>query len=72
VVDHIVVFASATPAALIETITPDVLVKGADYVDKEVVGADFVTSRGGRVELIPLKKDRSTTSIIELIGKVKK
>jgi D-beta-D-heptose 7-phosphate kinase/D-beta-D-heptose 1-phosphate adenosyltransferase len=57
-----------TPLELIETISPDVLVKGADYTRDKVVGADFVESRGGRVALIDLVPGRSTT---ETIAKMK-
>lgn len=50
-----------TPLSLIERIAPDVLVKGADYRDKEVVGQTFVESRGGRVVLSPILPGHSTT-----------
>ncbi len=66
-VDRVVVFAEPTPASLIEAIEPDVLVKGGDYSRDAVVGASFVESRGGRVVLIPLVPDRSTTSLVERI-----
>jgi D-beta-D-heptose 7-phosphate kinase/D-beta-D-heptose 1-phosphate adenosyltransferase len=44
-----------------------VLVKGSDYRKDQVVGADLVEGRGGRVVLIPLIPDRSTTLIVERI-----
>ena len=66
-VDRVVLFGDATPAAVIEAIRPDVLVKGGDYSRDTVVGASFVESRGGRVALIPLIPDRSTTSLVERI-----
>ena len=66
-VDRVVVFDEPTPIVLIETLTPDVLAKGADYTRKSVVGADLVESRGGRVVLIPLVPNCSTTSLVERI-----
>ena len=64
-VDCVVLFDDATPAALIELFRPDVLVKGGDYRPDQVVGADIVHRHGGRVEIIPMVPDRSTTSILE-------
>ena len=66
-VDRVVLFGEPTPASLIEAIEPDILVKGGDYSRDTVVGASFVESRGGRVVLIPLVLDRSTTSLVERI-----
>jgi rfaE bifunctional protein nucleotidyltransferase chain/domain len=63
-VDYVVLFSEATPEKLIELIRPDILVKGADYKISEIVGAEFVKSRGGRVKRIKLQKGRSTTGII--------
>ena len=63
-VDLVVPFDEDTPAALIATILPDVLFKGADYAEAEVVGADFVKARGGRVELLPLLPGHSTTATV--------
>ena len=64
-VDCVVVFAEDTPEALIREIRPDVLVKGADYQSKHVVGRDFVESYGGRVELVGLKPGYSSTNLID-------
>ncbi len=66
-VDRVVLFGDPTPAATIEAIRPDVLVKGGDYSRATVVGAAFVEARGGNVVLIPLVPDRSTTSLVERI-----
>lgn len=66
-VDYVVLFDEDTPAKLIESIAPDVLVKGADWKSKDVVGREFVESRGGRVEFVPLVEGRSTTGLIERI-----
>ena len=62
-VDFVVVFNEDTPYALIKAIQPDVLVKGADYKGKEVVGAGLV----GQVELVKLVKGFSTSNIIHAI-----
>ncbi len=59
-VDAVCLFSQDTPLELIKIVRPDVLVKGADYKNKEVVGAQFA----GRVVLFPLVKGRSTTNLI--------
>ena len=58
-------FHEDTPADLIELVRPDVLAKGADWKGKGVVGAEFVESYGGRVELIDFLEGHSTTQTIE-------
>lgn len=64
-VDFVVLFPEDTPLAVIRELAPDVLVKGADYALTDVVGAEEVRARGGRVELIPLTPGRSTTSLVQ-------
>jgi rfaE bifunctional protein nucleotidyltransferase chain/domain len=64
-VDAVVFFDEDTPYELIKTIQPDVLIKGADYNAKEIVGYDIVTAKGGIVEIIELVEGFSTTGIIE-------
>ena len=63
----VVVFEEDTPMALIEAFRPDVLVKGGDYTEDQIVGAELVRSYGGRVETIPLVAGRSTTALIDSI-----
>jgi D-beta-D-heptose 7-phosphate kinase / D-beta-D-heptose 1-phosphate adenosyltransferase len=63
-VDCVVVFDEDTPLALIRRIRPDVLVKGADYQRKDIVGGDDVEGWGGRVVRVPLVKDQSTTRLL--------
>jgi D-beta-D-heptose 7-phosphate kinase/D-beta-D-heptose 1-phosphate adenosyltransferase len=63
-VDAVIVFNERTPLKLIEAIRPDVLVKGGDYREEDVVGAREVRAWGGRVELIPLVEGISTTRLI--------
>ena len=64
-VDAVVLFAEDTPIELIGRIRPDVLVKGADYRIDQVVGREVVESYGGRVVLVDLLPDSSTTLIID-------
>ncbi len=64
-VDAVVVFDEDTPLELVQTLQPDVIVKGGDYSPETIVGADVVRSRGGRVVVVPLLAGQSTTSIIE-------
>lgn len=68
-VDVVTVFKEDTPLKLISYLKPDVLVKGADYRDDEIVGAKEVKSAGGQVIRVPLLKGMSTSSIIETIRK---
>lgn len=63
-VDAVVLFDDDTPAALVAALQPDVLVKGADYAPDEIVGADVVTARGGRVVRFPLERGFSTSGLI--------
>lgn len=67
--DAIVVFEEDTPEKIIELLSPDILVKGGDYNDKEIVGADYVKNKGGRVEIIPLVEGYSSSNIIKIISK---
>lgn len=69
-VDYIVIFNEPTPIRLIKAIQPDVLVKGADWKEKEIVGADVVKAKGGRVARIRLARGRSTTDIIQRVLKL--
>ena len=64
-VDAVVPFGDDTPLALIERVSPEVLVKGADWADKGVVGREWVESHGGSVYLAPMLPGRSTTSMVE-------
>ena len=63
--DAVVIFDEATPADLIRQIRPDVLVKGGDYTASNIVGADDVTTWGGRVEIVPTVIGVSTTNTIQ-------
>ncbi len=66
-VDAVLCFEEDTPLAVIETLLPDVLVKGADWAVEDIVGREVVEAHGGSVQTIPLLEGRSTTSTIEKI-----
>jgi len=63
-VDYVVFFSEPTPRALIQTLSPDVLVKGADYGKKEIVGAGWVFFNGGRVVRLPVVKGKSSSALL--------
>ncbi len=66
-IDYVVLFDEDTPFDLIGAVRPDVLAKGADYTTEEVVGHDIIESYGGKVVLLPLLENMSTTNIIRTI-----
>ena len=68
-IDYVVIFNEPTPIKVITAIKPDVLIKGADWKGKTVVGEKVVKSNGGRVEFVTYIPKFSTTNIIETILK---
>jgi len=66
-VDCLVVFDEPDPMELLQLLRPDVLVKGDDYSESEVVGAEFLKTYGGVVRLIPVRQGISTTRLVEKI-----
>jgi rfaE bifunctional protein nucleotidyltransferase chain/domain len=66
-VDYVVVFDEITPREIIARVLPDVLVKGGDWGENEIVGREEVEAAGGRVVSIPLEPGFSTSAIIEKI-----
>ncbi|MCP4352431.1 MAG: D-glycero-beta-D-manno-heptose 1-phosphate adenylyltransferase [Desulfobacterales bacterium] len=66
-VDCITVFDEPDPLKLIQTIKPDIIVKGADWAEEDIIGADFVKANGGKVERISVVPDISTSRIIQNI-----
>ncbi len=66
-VEAVVIFDEDTPHAIIAALQPDILVKGADWGEDNIVGRDVVEARGGRVVRMPLADGYSTTSLIERI-----
>ena len=63
-VDFVISFSDETPKKIIESISPDVLVKGSDYKINEIIGAEYVKSYGGTVKTIKMLDGFSTTNII--------
>lgn len=66
-VDNVVIFDEDTPYELIKKIQPDVLVKGADYNEDDIVGADIVKAKGGEIKTIEFVDGYSTSKIIDKI-----
>ena len=66
-VDEVRVFDESTPELLIKEIKPDVLVKGGDWAENEIIGADFVVANGGEVFSLPLVDGYSSSLIVEKI-----
>lgn len=64
-VDYVTIFDDDTPANLISLFRPAILVKGGDYKAESIVGAREVLSWGGKVEIVPLVSNRSTSLIVE-------
>ena len=64
-VDAIIVFYDDTPLRLIKNIKPDILFKGIDYKDKEIIGSEFIKKNGGKVELIDFLDGYSTSNLIK-------
>ena len=69
-VDAVTWFDEDTPAALIEVLRPEVLVKGGDWPAEKIVGATQTLARGGRVVSIPFQHQRSSTALLEKIRKL--
>ena len=63
-VDAVILFDDKTPLRLIQLLRPNVLIKGADYEENKIVGADFVKAHGGRVVRAKLTDGLSTTETI--------
>jgi len=69
-VDYVTVFDELTPLELIEFLQPDVIVKGGDWAEKDIVGAKAVRKWGGRVAIMPEIEGASTTNIIDKVLQV--
>ena len=66
-VSAVTIFAEPTPLECILQLRPDVLVKGSEYVEEDIVGAREVKSWGGRVVRVPMVPGWSTSRIIASI-----
>ena len=64
-VDYVTLFDELDPYRQIEEIRPDILVKGGDWKEEEIIGGDIVERSGGKVAVIPYLKGFSTTQIID-------
>ncbi|MFC1839522.1 D-glycero-beta-D-manno-heptose 1-phosphate adenylyltransferase [Thermodesulfobacteriota bacterium] len=67
-VDMVVMFDEDTPYEIIKELGPDILVKGGDWKEEDIVGADIVKNAGGEVKRIPFMEGSSTTDIIDRIN----
>ncbi|OQY17344.1 MAG: D-glycero-beta-D-manno-heptose 1-phosphate adenylyltransferase [Desulfobacterium sp. 4572_20] len=66
-VDGVVIFPEDDPLAIIKYLQPHVLVKGADWAEDKIIGAEFIKKTGGEVKRIPLIPNISTSDIIRRI-----
>jgi rfaE bifunctional protein nucleotidyltransferase chain/domain len=66
-VDLVVIFEEDTPYDLIQTLQPDILVKGGDWKPEQIVGSDLVLARGGEVRSLHFAEGYSTTNIEQKI-----
>lgn len=66
-VDAVTIYDEDTPLETLRAVRPHVLVKGQDYRLESVVGREFVESAGGRVVLVPLMAEKSTSALVEQI-----
>ncbi len=71
-VDYVVLFSEPDPLKLIKAIRPHILVKGADWTKKQIVGRELVEKEGGKVRRVPLVPGASSTKVIEKILKIYK
>jgi rfaE bifunctional protein nucleotidyltransferase chain/domain len=69
-VDYVLLFNEDNPHNLIKTVVPDILVKGADWDEDKIIGADIVKSNGGEVKRIKFVENNSSTNIIDTIVKL--
>ena len=63
-VDVVILFSEEPPLSLIRNIRPDIMAKGADYTEAEVVGRDEVMSWGGEVALVEILEGKSSSLIV--------
>ncbi len=67
-VDMVVIFDEDNPLEVIRYLMPDILVKGGDWKEEDIIGADEVRSAGGQIRSIPYINGYSTSGIIKRIG----
>lgn len=66
-VDAVTIFAEPSVLPTILTVRPDVVAKGGQYSEAEIVGSNEVTSWGGRVVRLPMVEGVSTTELLARI-----
>lgn len=66
-VDVVSIFTEGTPVEFIKVVKPDIHVKGADYKPQDLEETPVVESLGGRIEILPLVPQKSTTSLVQKI-----
>jgi D-beta-D-heptose 7-phosphate kinase/D-beta-D-heptose 1-phosphate adenosyltransferase len=71
-VDYVTLFDEPDPRDLLRELKPEVLVKGGDWSDDQVVGRELVEGWGGKVAVIPYLADHSTTDIVKKIERTRK
>ena len=64
-VDLIVFFEEENPYNLIKLVLPNIITKGGDYEEKDVIGGDLILSKGGQINIIPLLPNLSSSKLIE-------
>ena len=69
-VDLVVIFDQKTPFNIINSLLPDILVKGGDYTIDTIIGAETVINEGGKVKIIPFRIGQSSSNIIKKINKL--
>ncbi len=68
-VDSVVIFEEDNPLKVIRYLTPNILVKGGDWKEEEIIGAHVVKNKGGEVVRIPYISGFSTTEILKKVKK---
>jgi rfaE bifunctional protein nucleotidyltransferase chain/domain len=68
-VDIVIIFCEDNPFNVINAVKPDILVKGADWSEDKIIGADIVKQNGGEVKRIKFVENNSSTNIIDEIIK---
>jgi rfaE bifunctional protein nucleotidyltransferase chain/domain len=66
-IDFVTIFNELTPMEIINYLKPDILIKGGDWAEEDVVGREEIKEWGGRVAIIPEVEGKSTTNIVEKI-----
>ena len=69
--DYVVIFEEDNPFNLINLIKPDILVKGGDWKENEIIGSDIVKEKGGKIISLSYKQGFSTTNILNKISALK-